>query len=138
MAQDIEALAHRIGWLENNFKQYVSGNTYNGIELTVGTSVGTIDRGVVIPYKTIGGDIRLRFNVSFSVPAANPNVTITQISLKPSMTHVFGASCSNDGTVTASWALSTNNILSVRNTGTISGIFGDIELALWPPWADVF
>lgn len=35
MAQDVETLAHRIDYLENNFKTYLVGNTYNGVTISL-------------------------------------------------------------------------------------------------------
>ncbi len=47
MAQDIEALAHRIGWLENNEKIYVAGNTYyDGNAFSVTAPGATLIRAI--------------------------------------------------------------------------------------------
>jgi hypothetical protein len=155
MAQDIEALAHRIGWMENNFKQYVAGNTYNGVALTVSslTAGFSLLYGSFTPYKKIDGSVWLKFYFGFDCNSTGTNFSVVVSGIKSKIIssyyqpflivtssaaagHYTFSSTRNSGTISPN----TNNFYFFLSFGdTIDGIArGEIELESLPTWSDTF
>jgi len=147
MAQDIEALAHRIGWLENNFKQYVAGNTYNGVALTITGDNGFVNiRSVLTPSKTIGDDNLLSLTICGSKNAGQGvTLTIPGITFKNISNYRQPLYCITDDSSVSYFfsgiATINGNTIIMRSNQSFSYCTvkaDNLELESWPTWADVF
>jgi hypothetical protein len=129
-------------------KQYVAGNTYNGVSLTVTGSGFTLTRGAFVPYKTTDGTWRLRLNIigghsaaPSTFTAAISGVTFKTVAGTAGIRAQVCAAYTNGGyNITAGWVESGNgNIgLSANNqAGSTSVAWScDVELDSQPTWAD--
>jgi hypothetical protein len=141
VSASIEDLAHEISWLKNNFKQYIAGNTYNGMALTV-SGFTTITRAWFIPYKTNNGNIFLRGYIAGSKPSAhNSTHTISGVQFKTfaSPNYISGSTVTADVPVIWSFGSSGTGIWNINATAPCSvlAFSFDDELDSWPTWADV-
>lgn len=121
--------------------QYIGGQTYNGVTLNVTTTNGTLIRGVFIPYQTIDGAWRLKFNIVFtySPSVGSSTITITGITTKNISNYHQSISWQYPGGASTGQAYfdpgASTAQIKVSGTGYSElGISGDIELDSKPTW----
>ena len=123
------------------FKQYVAGNTYNGVLLAVTGTNWTTTRGVFVPYLTKetskGSDsaYRLIMNIrgTLSVAASSPTITVTGINAPPGA----GAAFYSTGTMTGGSYVSGSTIYVTFASNVSSfAVSLDVELNSKPTWMD--
>ena len=134
-----------MSYTPNRERQYVAGQTYNGVQLNVTVSpigISNLYRAVFVPYKTVDGTCRIRFNVYFDMTQNNntETVAITGIVFKSGSEQAL-ASVSRTGSWNGSdvsvTVAGTNTFTTLAIVGgqTHRSIFGDVELDSWPTWA---
>jgi hypothetical protein len=138
---DIAELAHRVSCMENNFKVYNGGQTYNGISLTItGTFLGNLYYSTFRPYKTIHGRIFLEIQFSLSGPGTGYYTFVIPEITFISCTKNLPFAISQYGVGTCSgYAVQGSNSIYFYASGTpeyITGV-GFPEIVSWPTWADV-
>ena len=128
-------------------KEYVAGTTYNGVALAVTSAQAgwAVQSGNFVPYRTISGQWRLRFNIYGTYTAANITtlaVTIAGIAF-PAYNQTIAGSLGASATATSLQAIfataSTANLnIYVTSTGNTAAAYfsGDVDLASQPTWAD--
>lgn len=130
-------------------KQYVVGTAYtNGTPtVTCGQGGFAVTRGVLVPYQTVDGAWRLRFNVTVTWTSASVSglaATLSGVTFK-NIANFYQAV---NGTPLSSTNQEIWQCYVSANTGTISAIWpsantttgmmlsGDVELDSKPTWAD--
>jgi hypothetical protein len=122
-------------------KEYLAGNTYNSVALTLsGTNYSSTVRGVFIPYQHFDGTWRLRFNFRVNTSSVTSiTIAISGVFWKNtagfyqaySVVHNGGSALwqqnldVNNGNVSGTWA----------SAATVMGASGDAELDSKPTWA---
>ncbi len=71
---DLNALAHEVAVLKNNFKTYTVGNSYNGVALTITSAAAGYScvYGLLMPQKTITGENLCYINFRSTYNAVTP------------------------------------------------------------------
>jgi hypothetical protein len=134
---DLNALAHEVAVLKNNFNQYVAGNTYNDVALTV--TGPTIYRTFFRPYKTIDGSSHLFANLSGTAGASTTMTFTVPGILARNSEYLFPGYIITDapGIQRNAYIIQNTNIfvlIDANNFTKATAIF-DIELVSWPTWA---
>ena len=133
-----------LDWLKPYERQYLGGNSYHGIPLTVSyTVISSVVRSCFIPYQLINGVWRLRFNMNFTVSAAAQSYTVTVAGITtPNISNyyqgVYSSRVVQGATVYTAYIGVNTNIFNCYHDGTSGDdcLWGDIELASKPTWAD--
>ena len=138
-----DAIGHFLRKL--SLKQYVGGNTYNAVALTVTGTNWTTTRAVFIPYRTfqtsLGGDeaFRLRLNITgdVSVGVTSMDLTISGITFK-NVANSFQSLSAQSATSIRGFTIPNSGNISGKSTATETrwGFSGDIELDSKPTWMD--
>lgn len=143
---DQSQLLHESNFLRNNLKQYVIGNTYNGIQILVTGPAGfAVVRGVLIPSRVIGAGgssedaYRLEGNIAFTLTSGNNySITIVGVTFK-SINYQMCPFAANitDGAGYGQLQGGTSNIICFgRIAHSSASLSLNNELASWPTWAD--
>ena len=120
--------------------QYIGGQTYNGVTLSVTSPNGTLVRGVFIPYQTIDGAWRLKFNfnLTYSPTVSSPIVTINGVIFKNISNYLQSLSGDSQGNYTyygyTNPGASTIQFYTVGASIANIGGSGDVELDSKPTW----
>jgi hypothetical protein len=128
--------------IEAKPKQYIAGQTYNGVALTVtGSNSFVLSRGVLIPYRTSDGAWRLRFNIgsSGSTASATHSVTIAGIVFHAGYTQATSCLTTSGGlSMVASYTSANGNSVNCISSAAYMAptYSGDAELVSKPTWAD--
>ena len=140
---------HEITILNNNFKLYITGQTYNGIALTTSIVGGglnaVISRGIYRPYRLVTGENMLYFSVeglSASSGTSPATMTVSGITFKnvANYNQAVAAYAYGQPFSSADVRPNTNTILLYWSGGLFPikvALQGDVELDSWPTWADV-
>lgn len=140
-----DVIATRLG-----YKFYLHGTTYNGgnaptITLSNGLVLGSVRRGLFIPYQMQDGSWRMRGNVNLSFTTASVSlvqININGVTFKNVTDYEQSVSASNNGTVSgfrrALVEPNTDNMIvewiSTDNKSAVAFSF-DVELDSKPTWA---
>lgn len=150
---DLQTLAHELTWLKNNFKQYIAGQTYNGVALTVSTGAAgfSLIRGTFRPYRFLTGQYFLDFYFAFTLNSTGTNTTLAVTGVTNlNITNVrqpFVINSSSAAGGAYSLGSTRNSGIADPNTGDFRFIWaygdtidaigrGTVELNSWPTWAD--
>lgn len=123
--------------------EYIGGQTYNGISLNITASNWTLIKGVLIPYQTIDGAWRLKFDIVGSVSAGsvtNILYTIAGVVFKNVGNYYQSVYCCNVAGANAFDArcnpnTGNINVYFASSVGSVySNISGDVELNSKPNW----
>jgi hypothetical protein len=124
--------------IEEKPKQYVAGQTYNGVALTIsGTNISQ-GRSVFVPYRTVDGVWRLRFSINLGI---SPGVTSLSVTVNGVSGYANGQMFSVLGIGTAPYSGSGNFTSGAfqayfATSSTTMLASGDVELTAKPTWAD--
>ena len=138
-----DAIGHFLRKL--SLKQYVAGNTYNSVALTITGTNWTTTRGVFIPYRTfqtsLGGDeaFRLRLNIAGNLSAGTTalNITTSGIIFKNVVDYIQAVTVTTTGAIRGVVAVNTGLILGTASASqTKWGFSADLELDSKPTWMD--
>lgn len=127
-------------------KQYIAGNTYNGVALTVTGLNWTTTRAVFVPYKTLEGGFRMAFNVCgvMSVAAGSLAATIAGATFKnvanytQSITGGGGAGGIDMGQVITTPGSGVMTVFVAAGSTSNYFFSGDVELDSAPTWMEDF
>ena len=122
--------------------QYLGGQTYNSVTLSVTATSGTLVRGVFIPYQTLDGAWRLKLNftMSFSPAVTNPTVTIAGITTKNIVNYYQGIFCGeiagqyNPGQAVFNPNANSCSCILISASLTSLQVQGELELDSKPTW----
>lgn len=134
----------RITVSEFRTKEYVVGTAYtNGTPSVSGSITYTVVRGVLVPYQTLEGSWRLRFNIYGTVASGartSYTLTFSGVTFKNVANYYQACDCYHVGTEVGICYASPNTgdvtVNHVSNTVTFYGFSGDVELNGKPTWAD--
>ena len=142
----LDEMNHRIKFLENNFKQYQGGVTYNGVALNVtGTNNFTLDFALFVPYQTIetsdGSDSRWRmiFNLRGTINASTANsITIAGVTFTSKGYQACTNSTGTNVVKVSEHVVPSTGILQIEYSANATVIIssGNVELESKPTWAD--
>lgn len=120
--------------------QYVAGNTYNNVALTVTGTAWTTLRAVFVPYSMTDGTWRMKFNIVGTVTSSSRNayqVTVSGVTFKTlsgynQSINVFTSVVAGAHVVQGGGIMATFH----ASSSTIEYEFsGDVELDSKPLWA---
>lgn len=127
-------------------KQYVGGNTYNAVTLTVtatpSSGVGTVRRAVFVPYKTSDGAYRVQMNITVTgnLSATSCSISVAGLSFKSfagATYHRFPVALPGSfGQGTAAMATGIIGITNYSGGSTEWNVHTELELDSKPTWMD--
>ena len=126
----------------DGLQEYIGGQTYNSVALTVTPPTGGANtRSVFMPYQTLDGTWRLKFNIACSMTLSTVGtIAIAGVTFK-NVSNYFQAvaACPTNGAAFGSGSVSPNtNTITFTLSGNTAAIYisGDVELDSKPTWAN--